>query len=223
MKKIIAGLICAAALWLAGDASAQTFDFSNLQYVIGTGTNEAALVIDWNDGITPEALAWGYCWNGSCTGLQMLNAVAAADSRVHLFTIYGGTAVYGIGFDLTGSGGTFAPGTPGLTTETGTAPYAGDHYAEGWRTGFWGYDIGTGDPYTSGSWTKSAAGAGSRQLANGSWDGWSFSTNNVYPFDVPDPGFPTAVQPLPEPSSIGLILIGMGGFLHFARKHRRGG
>src|SRR3974390_1833771 len=47
-------------------------DFSNIQFWVGSGANQAALVIDWRDGLTPESLLWGYRWNGSATGLDML-------------------------------------------------------------------------------------------------------------------------------------------------------
>ena len=42
----------------------------------GTGTNQSTLVLQWNDAASPASLAWGYRWNGSASGLQMLSAVA---------------------------------------------------------------------------------------------------------------------------------------------------
>jgi hypothetical protein len=219
MKKFIVVLFCAVALGFATDASAQTFDFSDIKFWIGTGTNQAAFVIDWNDGITPESLVWGYRWNGSATGLQMIQAIDAADSRLSVFYTFG-TFVYGIGYDLTGQGGTFTPGTPGPTTENGTAPFSGDHYKEGVYTGFWGYDVGTGNPYDGGSWSASGTGASSRQLTDGAWDGWSFSLDETN-FTVPNPKFPTAVLPVPEPSSICLLSLGAAAFVAYRRRVRK--
>ena len=40
--------------------SVRAVSFSDINYWIGEGNVEAMLVIAWNDGKTPEALAWGY-------------------------------------------------------------------------------------------------------------------------------------------------------------------
>ena len=39
--------------------SVRAVSFSDINYWIGEGNVEAMLVIAWNDGKTPEALAWG--------------------------------------------------------------------------------------------------------------------------------------------------------------------
>lgn len=219
MKKIHI-LFCIASLIFETSVSADTFNFSNIQFWIGTGSNQAALVIDWNDGKTPESLAWGYRWNGTATGLQMIQAVDAADPRLNVFYAFG-TFVFGIGYDLNGQGGTFTPGTPGdLTTEIGTAPYPEDHYKEGVFTGFWGYDTGVGNPYSGGSWTESGVGSGQRTLTDGSWDGYSFSTDEVS-FTIPNPKFPVAASSVPEPSSLLLVSLSLAGFILQKIKRRK--
>lgn len=40
--------------------SVRAVSFSDINYWIGEGNVEAMLVIAWNDGKTPETLAWGY-------------------------------------------------------------------------------------------------------------------------------------------------------------------
>ena len=40
--------------------SVRAVSFSDINYWIGEGNVEAMLVIAWNDGKTPGALAWGY-------------------------------------------------------------------------------------------------------------------------------------------------------------------
>ncbi len=200
---VVVLLAVAALSGGAGCASAQMFDFSNVQNWTGTGSNEAAMVIDWQDGKQPKSLAWGYRWDGTATGLQMIQAIDAADLRLQFFFAYGGEFIYSIGYDLNNNGGTFTPGTPG--DETGSASDPDDHYAEGVFSKFWGYEITTGSPYGGGgTWSDSPAGANDRQLVNGSWDGWSLSYDEQN-FSIPLPGLPTAAAPVPEPSALWTI------------------
>ena len=203
----------ALAVFHPAPASAQMFGFSDIMNWTGTGSNEAAVVIDWNDGKTPESIAWGYRWNGVATGLQMLQAVDLADPRLVVFTVNDpsfGAIVYGMGYDLNNNGGTFTPGTPGdATTEDGSASDPGDHYAEGFDTKYWAYyNSDNGSPYGGGgAWAYGNDGASTRVLVNGSWDGWSISDAS---FDAPVPDFPTAAAAsVPEPST-GWVL-GLGG------------
>ena len=67
----------ASSVW---SAKAATFD--DIQFWTGSGTNRAAVVIDWKDGKNPGALLWGYRWNGAATGLDMLKGVVTADKRL---------------------------------------------------------------------------------------------------------------------------------------------
>jgi len=111
-KNILVRLVFSAALLMAVSASAQTFAFSNIQYSVGSGTNEAALVVSWHDGKTPDSLTW--VTNGILhfrhqpTILAMMQAIQSADDRI-LFTAdpefetASDYAVYSVFFDLTGS------------------------------------------------------------------------------------------------------------------------
>ena len=61
------------------------------------------LVIAWNDGKTPEALAWGYKGEEETTIVEMLNDVVKTDPRLFsLMRRQGGYTVDGLGFDLNG-------------------------------------------------------------------------------------------------------------------------
>ena len=203
----ILAVVGAGVFGLTGNASAQMLGFSSIQNWTGSGSNEAALVIDWHDGKTPESLVWGYRFNGMSTGLQMIQAIDAADPRLAVFYAYGGGFIYGIGYDLNNNGGTFTPGTPGFddngnSTEIGSASDPNDHYAEGSFSKFWGYDLSAGSPYGGGgTWTESNLGAGSQPLINGDWNGYSLSYDETN-FTIPDPGFPTPAAPVPEPSAL---------------------
>ena len=57
--------------------------------------------------IADKSLVWGYRFDGPATGIQMFNAIVAADPRLYavevIYPAYG-TSVYGIGFHLGGGG-----------------------------------------------------------------------------------------------------------------------
>lgn len=217
MKRTItlALLIFSVAMLAASCASA--FDFSDIQFWTGSGSNEAALVIDWNDGKTPESIAWGYRWNGTATGYDMFQAVLA-DSRLYASMIYG-DAVFGIGYDLADDGSGFVSGSPG--DENGYAVNPSNHYEEGWYVnGYWAYWVadntnGSFPTVTPNGSTPSPTdwsyglGMSSRTLSNGSWDGWSFAAAPGWN-PVP-PNTPAAAVPVPEPGSLAAVLIAMAG------------
>ncbi|MEA3503742.1 MAG: T9SS type A sorting domain-containing protein [Bacteroidota bacterium] len=60
------------------------FEFEDVVYWIGEGENEALFVIDWNDEVVPESMAWGFRWNGDITGEDMMQEIAADDSRLDI-------------------------------------------------------------------------------------------------------------------------------------------
>jgi len=231
-KKLPAGLFIGAAVLLTAGASAhaQTFTLSNIQYWVGSGTNQSALVISWNDGLTPDSLVFGYDWNAPATGpgptmYTMMQAIQAADPLLVFtanpeFNSPTSYALYSAFYNLTGGVGPTV-GTPGNLggTENGSAP-AGDHYKEGWYNGFWGVLTATGDPYNGGSWASAPLGVSNDALGNGSWYGLDFSTDETN-FTIPNPGYPSAVfpVPVPEPSTFCLLPLAALGFLA-CRKRR---
>jgi hypothetical protein len=221
MKKTLMAALALAALAWNGNAQV-VGSFDDIQYWVGTGPNKAALVIQWNDDISPGALAWGYRWSGNSTGLQMLNAIAGntvindpfgdplgsltgADSRLssQLVRYSFGDSVFSL---------VYSGSTPARTRAD-------------WFSGYWEYLIfggnfeytnwGDTEPslyntpgsslYSNVSWFSSPIGMGDRFLVNGSWDALSFAPGGV--------GVPV-VQPvavaIPEPRALGLIgLIGL--------------
>ncbi|MBQ8704452.1 MAG: T9SS type A sorting domain-containing protein [Bacteroidales bacterium] len=71
-------------LGLAVSASATiNFSASDIQYWVGTGSNQAVVVIAWDDYTTPTAYAWGVRWNGSVSALDLIDSIQAYDSRFH--------------------------------------------------------------------------------------------------------------------------------------------
>lgn len=234
LRSSLLGLGAGILLLGATRAQADSFDFSNIQFWIGSGVNETALVIDWNTGGQTESLVWGFRWNLSGSGdaptvLDMLNAIQAADPRLQItahpkYTTADFYGVYSVYFDLTGKGGSPTVGTPidSGGQEDGHAPFAGDLYKEGWITGFWGQVVGIDNPYNGGSWSSDyplAAGFGSTLLTNGGWEGMSFSTD-VTNYTIPSPGVPVAVQAVPEPGSFPMLLLATAGFASWRLRRR---
>ncbi len=177
---------------------ATNINFSDIQYWVGSGTNEAAFVVQWNDSKNPDALVWGFRWNGNATGEDMLRAIAQADHRFFTLLYPGtqfGTAIGGFGFDLNGqntnalykNGNTTYPlypvsgvlNTSAYDFDDFTAADAGDHWGSGWYNSYWSYWVK--DPADA-DFEYSGVGATSRVLQNGSWDVWNFNPGmNSFP------------------------------------------
>jgi hypothetical protein len=235
MKKIaVAPLVALFVVLSSACAFAQTFTLSNIQYWVGTGTNESALVIAWNDGITPDNLVFGYKWDALSSGsaptvYAMMEAIQSADSYLKFYAdaaydspTTGDYALYAAFYNLTGGAGPTV-GTPGNLggSEDGGAP-AGDHYEEGWEiNGFWGELLGDGNPYDGGAWdSNSPQGLAVDTLTNDGWVGLSFSTD-LTNYTVPDPGDPSAFFPVPVPEPSGLYLLPFGLAALFACRRRK--
>lgn len=189
---------------------ADTFSFDDIELWVGSGANRAAMVIDWvESSAEPPALAWGYRWDGSATGRDMLLAIVAADER--LFVKLGDEPVnpilvYGIGYDADDDGefgvddgtsfdddGVAFGGAP-FFAAAATDPV--DYYAEGWTFAFWHYGIAASNPYDGGVWEDIQFGMAGRQLADGAWDSWAFETPAEPPFTAYAEN-PQAAAPFP--------------------------
>jgi hypothetical protein len=82
-----------AGLFLVSKSSAISLD--DIELWTGSGTNRAALVIEWNSPvvfnnttvpapIANKTLVWGYRFNRMATGTQMLNPILAADPKLYV-------------------------------------------------------------------------------------------------------------------------------------------
>lgn len=194
-------------------SGASNFNMDNVKFWIGTGTKKALLVIQWNDGKTPETLVWGYKWDGDANGSDMITAIAKADPRFYALTYPNtqyGTAIAGLGFDIDGkgtiglvlSGNSTYPNYPtngvintsSYNFDDWTVLDSNDHWQSGWYTkGFWSYSIKNS---AEEELTSSALGASNRVLVDGSWDVWNFNVN-LTPSVLSD-NF-TAVEPYKKP------------------------
>jgi hypothetical protein len=230
MKKI-SSLLALAGLFVSSAVHADLFD--NIQLWVGTGANEAAVEIDWNNGTANDALIWGYRWNGTATGEQMLDAIVTADPRLYAEisepTDYG-TAVFGLGFHQSGDQNfQLSPALSfnsqhlaytdyGGVNDSRTAVAAGDLWQEGWyNAGYWSYWLSTDVRVSANQsdWDFSDVGISSRVLDNGDVDGWSFAYN----FNATPPATPLDVVPAPEPATWALLVL--SGLLFVCLKRNR--
>lgn len=165
-----------------------TVDFSQIQRWVGSGDNQAALVIQWNDDKDEnKMLVWGYRWadGETKTGADMVLDIAKADPA---FTTYASNSSYGIyiqgfGYDLNGDGN-MAFDNNGVVVyprngrvNGGTPQDATDHWRSGWSTsGYFAYYLAAkvGDDYG-----YAPVGASGRKLVNGCVDLWAYGNGGV--------------------------------------------
>jgi len=81
MKKTVHAF-SALALLATAPMQAQTFDLSQVEFWVGTGSDSSVFVIDFHDLSGVPSHAWGYLHDGTATGGDMLNAIVAADVNI---------------------------------------------------------------------------------------------------------------------------------------------
>jgi hypothetical protein len=79
MKQQVSAL-CALAFWLVPPLQAQNLvtNFEDVTFWTGTGSNRAALVLDFDTGSDRVSVAWGYRWDGLAVMEDMLFALAGS-------------------------------------------------------------------------------------------------------------------------------------------------
>lgn len=227
------------------NAKASAITFNDIDFWVGSGANEAALIFDWKDGKSPGAIAWGFRWDGTKTVGDMMQAIAGttqirsdtsggfiadvsgADPRlfIRLSQHSFGNALFAVGYDVDGDGGTFLPGVEG--NETGSASDPDDHYIEGWfNSGYW-FGIGGTD---AGGFDFNEFAYDSLTLTDGHLYGFAFD-DDFSTFDggqigdepqnvvaAPAPGATAAS--IPEPGS--LIMLGFSAMGLMLRRRSYG-
>jgi hypothetical protein len=114
MIKKIRGALALAGCALVSNLHA--ISTNDIQLWTGSGTNRAALVVEWNSPevfnnstvpapIANKTMVWGFKFNGTATGTELFNAVLASDKRLYaVVTTNYGTYIEGIGYNLSGNG-----------------------------------------------------------------------------------------------------------------------
>jgi hypothetical protein len=154
IRKLAAAL--SALLLCAGAATAGLDPFGSrlvdIEYWAGTGAQRAVLVVDFGPGVS---YAFGYRFDGTKTGLDMLQAVSEAGGLSYTHnTEYGAPFVDSIRY-------------MGRTM----GAYRG--YPDNWLCYYIGCD--------GANWTFSFVGAADRTLADGAWDGWANALSDAFP------------------------------------------
>ena len=99
MKKLMILLTAITCLSLisVGAVHSSPYEFNGswveIDYWAGSGSNEAIIVIDWNNTNGPydtETHAWGYMWDGTKKIVDALNALDSAGA-LDIITGYGGS------------------------------------------------------------------------------------------------------------------------------------
>lgn len=223
-RTIVARLCAVVALTLAlsgANANAIVTSLSDITFWVGSGNNTAGLVVDFHDGSARQSFAWGYRWDGTASGADMILAITTADPGLSMVAFGTGAS----DFFLTEI--SFLDGMDLHTQTSGSfATYPADYSS-------WGYYIAGGSAGGAGvsggglalptTWTSSPTaaslmgfGSPGRELANNSWDAWSFGLNSPsYEHTVP-PGS-TVFAAVPEPRVTTLIVLALS-IVFYARK-----
>lgn len=171
---------------LTATAPNGSFTRADIQFWAGTGTKEIGLVVIFNNGAAPDALVWGYRYEGSVNLYDICAGIAAEDPR---FYYMGGTGTFGgfgvdwnqNGLTLQQSDGTTLTATNGSFAVTGenydgwSATDASDYWASGWGTAFWFLSEGAANTSFSDSrwvgatFTLIGGGGGTLTLANATY------------------------------------------------------
>lgn len=200
-------------------------DFSDLLFWTGSGTNEAALVLQFpttigtgTGTVAPTSIAWGYRWDGSATFADMLLSLAGgiiggpqpdagSDSRLGIdvtyYSSFGAYFVNEISYNQIGLPSEWSQvarqiGPYDLETGEYPAQYQLDSAAGAW----------TGSPLSASNF-----GISGTALVDGGWYGFVQADGSETSFSFTQP-----VAAVPEPST--WVMLACGAAAWIARRRR---
>ncbi len=176
-------------------AASHGVSFDDVSFWVGTGSNRAAFVLDFNDGLTPTSYLWGFRWDGEATGESMLRAIDVADSNIDFALDFFGAFGYSL------NTARYLPTSQGYVHEQAFSDVS---------ERYWSYWTSTEG---SNTWGFAPSGMSQRTLQDGDVDGWAFS-NTGYSAVAPT----TPVAAVPEPGSLAAISLGVGAILARRKK-----
>lgn len=189
-------------------------DFNDILFWTGSGSNRAALVLDfgdpdYGDALSPRAIAWGYRWGETETRTMadMLFAISGNvvggptsangnDPRLSIDVTYyqsiGDYWINSLTYNQTGLPAGWAAGVREITNDTEDYVYYPGQYAL----------VGTGGSWSGAAFAANWQGVLGTTLVDGSWYG-------VVQTDGPETyTFAQPVSAVPEPSSVVLVACG---------------
>jgi hypothetical protein len=177
-----------------------------VEYWAGSGSNEALVVVDFNQGPS-DVYTFGYRWDGAANGGQALTAIVAEGGLDAAMTNWGGP-----------------PPAENLFIDSFT--YDGvtlvNEVNFPWSPSWLFYYDDIVGPGELVGWTMAELwGMSGHLLANGAFEGWLFSYDQ-WPEYTDEPRQPLAAQTgeggIPEPGTVALLVAGLAGL---ASRHRR--
>ncbi len=128
-QRLFCGIILGLSTSAMAVGPAGVDSFGAIENWTGTGANQAALVLDWHNGQTNSAMAWGVRFDAPITADTAIRQILAADSR--LYGAANGTFWMAFGYDADSAG------AQGATIPAGAAnPYTPTNgvisYTEAW-------------------------------------------------------------------------------------------
>ncbi|HPF91396.1 MAG TPA: T9SS type A sorting domain-containing protein, partial [Flavobacteriales bacterium] len=81
--------VLALSTMLAAASSQAQFTLADVQFWVGAGADSSVLVVDFQDGTEDPSYAWGFLHDAGATGLDMLEAIAAADGSITVDIVSG--------------------------------------------------------------------------------------------------------------------------------------
>ena len=160
-----------------------------IEYWAGTGSNEALLIIEFGEEPNTPEYAFGFRFDGTATGWDMISAVDEAGSLEVDATYYSGLGYFIDNFYYDGHSGNASTWWEYSVAESDESGYPDFHFPES-------------------GWNWSSVGCSSRILQNGSWDGWR------NPYGSGGPEVPT----IPIPTAVWLLGSGMLGLIGIRHK-----
>lgn len=195
MKNIVL-CACVVALTASGSLAATWvgYDGSTLpvEYTTGSGANASLLVVDFQNGSHYQFdYLWDYVDGNAPTGWDMIQAVGVLAGEPNP----GGKLEY-----------QFTDWGWGITVDA--LAYGGDIEVAGVVPPWPSWVYYTSDSATGYFPATANEGVNFRQLADESWDGWSWHVD----------GWGTGAAPVPEPASATLLLLGCAALLRRRKK-----
>jgi len=228
---MLMGLVAAA--WATAGQAGIVTDFGDILFWAGSGTNEAVLVLDFGTAAAqsaPQAVAWGYRWNGaanlddmvfaltgSITGANVPAPVAGSDPRLGItatyYTSFQSYFIADISYDQVGLPAGWSQEIRSLVNDF-DSDIAIAQYEAPEADGTWPQ---------SGTLAVSPLGPADTALIHGGWYGYVVAPYDPSTFEYPATvSFYQPTAAIPEPATCALVAAGAAALaMHLWRRRRR--